>query len=363
MSYQAPIAPTLFDLLGRSWTLDAPVAEVCFNRAGEAVAFRAGAGLAIAALADPERPETRIRIAADDGRRTIAPRRNPPRPLARADGLAGPVAAYGGKSFVTGSARGGLVSVTQRGQVTPLATPFDGPLDAIARDPASAAVAAASGARVLVLPDDADAPPLRLEAPGPVAALAYAPDGRLLAAAHEAGVMLWRDGAPLGVVEVDRPATLSFAPDGGALACGLADHGFALIDLSDFAVETVADYPTPVRSFAWLREPAALAASGAFRITAWLRDGHGLGAPIEAGRVGLVVVERMAGCPTRPLIAAGYANGLLCLARAGGRDEMLLRVDGPPPTAFAWSADGAHLAVGDAAGGAALLAFPADLFK
>jgi hypothetical protein len=363
MSYETPIAPTLFDLLGRSWSLDGPVEDVCFSRAGEAVAFGAGGALSIAALADPERPEARMRTAADDGRRTIAPRRNPPRPLARATGVSGPVAPYGGKSFVTGSAKGGLVSVTARGQVTPLAASFDGPLHALARDPASAAVAAASGAAVMVLPDDADAPPVRLDAPGAVSALAYGPDGRLLAAAHAGGVTLWRDHAALGTVELDRPQRLSFSPEGGALACGLAGHGFALVDLAEFSVETVTDYPTPVTAFAWLREPAALATSGAFRITAWRREGGGLGEPIEAGRVGLVVIDRVAGCPTRPLIAAGYASGLLCLARPGGRDEMLLRLDGPPPTALTWSADGGHLAVGDADGGAALLAFPAELFK
>ena len=93
MSYAEAIPPSLFDLLGRSWSLGQPVRESRFSRAGETVAFRTDDGLALVAVPDPERPETRMRLAVDDGRRTIAPRRARPRPVARATGTAGPVAA------------------------------------------------------------------------------------------------------------------------------------------------------------------------------------------------------------------------------------------------------------------------------
>jgi hypothetical protein len=340
------------------------VLEIRFSREGGAAAFRTRSGLALAAVADPEGPETRMRIAADTGRRTISPRRDPPRPVVVAVGVSGPVAPFGETSFLTGLAGGGLGSVAANGEMTPLAAPFEGPLEAIARDPASAAVAACGGRRIVVLADDRHAPAMVLLAPGPVAALDFSPDGRLLAAAHAEGVSLWRGGAAEGLVAVERPARLSFSPDGRMLACPLAGRGVALVELAGRTVTTLADFPGPTASVAWTVLPPAFIASGAFRVAAWERAAHGLGRPIEAGRVGrLVVAERVAACPERPLVAAGYANGTVLITRLGGRDEVLLRAAGPAVTALAWSPDGRHLGVGDAAGGAALAALPADLFK
>ena len=363
MSYAEAIPPSLFDLLGRSWSLGQPVRESRFSRAGETVAFRTDDGLALVAVPDPERPETRMRLAVDDGRRTIAPRRAKPRPVARATGTAGHVAAWGDKSFVTGLAGGGLASVTPRGQVTPLRTPIKGPLAAIARDPTSCAVAAAAGRQVVLLPDDRDAPVQTLDVPGEVVALALSPDGRILAAAQPRGVSLWRDGEALGVVEMDGPQNLFFSPCGRTLACPLAANALALVAMDDYTVEIVSDYPTPVASVTWTEDPPRVVTSGAFRVTAWETQAGGLGEPVEAGKPGLVVVDRVAAHRGRRLVAAGYASGLVAIVRPGTRDELVLRADGPAVTALAWSDDGGHLAIGDAGGGAALVALPAELFK
>jgi hypothetical protein len=42
---------------------------------------------------------------------------------------------------------------------------------------------------------------------------------------------------------------------------------------------------------------------------------------------------------------------------------MLVRSAGGVVTALAWSADGAHLALGDASGTAAIVTFPHQMFK
>ena len=89
----------------------------------------------------------------------------------------------------------------------------------------------------------------------------------------------------------------------------------------------------------------------------------GFGEALHAGRNGLVVVERVTASPNRPLVATGYASGLVCIAQIGATDEMLVRGSGGPVTALTWAADGVHLALGDADGNAALAAFPASLFK
>lgn len=362
MSYETPVAPSLLDLIGRTWTLPGAVTDAVFNRDGSAVAFAGGGRIAVAPLADPERPETRMRRAADTGRQTILPRKTPPRPAAEADGVAGPVAPWGAKSFVAGGARGGLVSVTPRAQAVPVAAPLDGPASALARDPSSAAVAAGDGSGFVVLPDDADDAPRRHDGQA-VTALAYAPDG-LLAVGDAGGVTLWVDGLAVQRIGLDAaPRVLAWSPDGAWLAAGFAAPGKALIRPADGLVDLNPDYPTPVGSFAWSRPAGAFATSGAFRAIAWTLTPEGLGDPVEAGRGGLIVVERVAASPDRPLLAVGYANGLVCLNKIGAREEMLLRPSGGAITALAWSDDGTHLAFGDADGQATLVAFPPDLFK
>lgn len=359
MSYDAPITPTLFDLIAREWILPGPIDALCFNQDISAIAFAGDFGLGIAPIADPERPETRIRVAADTGRATIQPRRSPVRPLVRVEKTTGPVVAFGAKSFVTGAARGGLVSVTPRGQDVPLATPLTA-VTALARDPASSGIAAAEGNRVTLLTEAGD--PASFDLPTPVSALAFAPRGGDLAVGQGAGVTLRAaDGSLRDISLGTAPTALRWSADGACLACGFDTPGVALIRVADGAVDWRRDYPTPTRAIGFGH--GTVATSGAFRLAAWQVTPAGLGTPIEAGKPGLVVVERIALCPDRPLIASGYANGLVCIAKLGTRDEMLLRNDGAAITALDWSADGAHLALGCADGTAALVTFPPNMFK
>lgn len=362
MSYESPVAPSLLDLIGRTWTLPGGVTEACFNRDGSSVAFAGGGRLAIAALADPERPEARLRRAADTGRQSILPRKNPVRPAAEAEGVTGPLAPWGAKSFIAGGARGGLVSVTPRGQVVPVAAPLDGPPLALARDPTSATVAVGDASGLVVLPDDGG-PAIRQDLGAAVTALAYAPDG-LLALGDAGGVTLLVDGEAVQRIALDAaPVTLCWSPDGSWLAAGFRAPGMALLRPANGFVDANPDYPTPVASFGWSRPAQAFATSGAFRAIVWTLTAEGLGDPVEAGRAGLVVVDRVAASPDRPLLAVGYANGLVCINKIGVREEMMLRSAGGAIAALCWSADGTHLAFGDAEGEATLVAFPADLFK
>ena len=76
-----------------------------------------------------------------------------------------------------------------------------------------------------------------------------------------------------------------------------------------------------------------------------------------------VVVEAVAAHPTRPLVAAGFANGQVVIAAIGGRDELLLRQAGAAVTRLAFSPDGNQLAIGDADGALAIASFPSQMFK
>ncbi|MFZ1431511.1 MAG: hypothetical protein WAS21_32725, partial [Geminicoccaceae bacterium] len=79
---QPTAAPlSLFELLARQWPRPAPVERLAFNNEQSAVAFAAADGsIAIAALADPEPPEKRVRVSTENGRSTIRRREKPVRP-------------------------------------------------------------------------------------------------------------------------------------------------------------------------------------------------------------------------------------------------------------------------------------------
>ncbi|MEO1471326.1 MAG: hypothetical protein AAFV86_19975 [Pseudomonadota bacterium] len=357
-------APTLFDLLARHWTLPGPVVSASFNRDETAVAFATQDSVAIATMADPERPETRVRLSVEDGRRTILPRKSAVRPTISVAEAAAPLVPLGDRQFLAASTRGGLVRITPRGLAVRLRLDLGGGVSAIARDPASRAVAVGSGDAVHLLDAEDVERATVLPIGEPITALAFAPSGGRLAVGHARGVSFVTDGVLGAGVALDHaPVTLSFSPDGRRLACGFDEPGFALIDPDDCDGEMVEDFPTPVRSFAWAPDMSVLAASGAFRVVAWaLEDGH-LGDALHAGRNGLVIVERVAANPVRPLIAGGYANGLIAVVQTGANDEMVLRADGAPVSALAWSADGEHLAIGDTSGNAAIASFPPDIFK
>lgn len=362
MSYDTPTAPTLFDLLARGWTLPGPVEAAVFNAEGTTVAFAGPGELALVPVADPDDPATRIRMAADTGRQTISPRKTPVRPAIRVAGTCGPVVPWGGKSFLTGSAKGGLISVTPRGQAVPLALALDGTPAAMARDPRSAAVALAVGAALVVLPDDLDTAPRRATAPGVVSALAWL-GGDRLAVGFSGGIALWDGTWGARIALQGTPTSLTPSPDGALLAVGFADPGIAVLRLGDLAVDLVPDYPTPTRALVWSVPGAALVSAGAFRTVAWAATAQGRGGPIEAGRTGLVIVDRVAAAPDRPLVAAGYASGLVSLTKLGTREEMMLRGNGGAVTALTWSPGGAQLALGDATGACALVSFPPNMFK
>ncbi|MEI9405817.1 hypothetical protein [Mesorhizobium argentiipisi] len=80
---------TLFDLLARSWRRPSAIADLCFSADGLTVAFTSVDGtVAIAAVADQEPPESRIRVSGDLGQTTIRPREKPPVPLIASAALA-----------------------------------------------------------------------------------------------------------------------------------------------------------------------------------------------------------------------------------------------------------------------------------
>ncbi|MGQ0563930.1 MAG: WD40 repeat domain-containing protein [Gemmobacter sp.] len=358
----------LFDLIARDWTVPAVVEAITFNANDTAVAFACADGAVwLAATADNSAPGTRVRRAIDTGRLTIAPRDKPFLPLKVADFTAGrssPVVPNGPANFAFAKDTGRVNTLTPGGIASHLAARAAGPIRAVACTADGATIAYATGSEVCVTPAKANAP-LHLDAPATVTGLAFSPDGRTLAVAHDAGLSRWSVAAPdLGVRHtpvVGRPLDVAWRRDGAWLVACLAEDGFCTVEAATDAVHVHRNFPSAVRHAGFGLPTDTVVAAGAFRVAAWTLADQG---DVVTGKPGLVLIDAIATCPNRNLVAVGYANGLLSLAEIGRPSEILLREDtGAGITAMAWSGNGAYLALAGTDGSAALVEFPDAMFK
>jgi WD40 repeat protein len=214
--------------------------------------------------------------------------------------------------------------------------------------------------------------PLALAHENPIGALAFSPDGNQLAVACEGGVTLWDMANDFAkrceLTPCEHPACLAWSPDQSAIALGQQKGGIRIWRLDGADALGLSDYPAPVRSLAWSTSGDHLVTSGAFRIIAWpLDQGHGNGlhpTSLTTGRPGLATVEAIAAHPARPLIAAGYENGMLTLAPIGRPDELVIRAEGRGAIdKIAWSNDAGFIAIGSNQGLASIVELPQQLFK
>ncbi|WP_217578055.1 WD40 repeat domain-containing protein [Mesorhizobium sp. GbtcB19] len=375
MNQQATQNLSPFELLARSWQRPATVAAACFSADGSAVAFTSIDGaVAIAPVNDQEPPESRIRVSGDLGQTTIRPRQKPPAPLVATSTLGDgdvPITSYLGSGFLVGMATGQAMRLAADGEVTETGINIEGPVVAIDHHAATAKTAISNGHDVFISRAHEDVAKLQQAASSSTHAIAFSRDGKRLAFDSGKGVSIWTvDGDLAPIREFSTPAgptSLHWNSDGSWLACGLETGGFVLASLADGQSGVVGGFPSPVRTVCWSQPVNALFASGAFRIAGWsmaappLRDAAA--GALETGRSGLVPVETVAAHPKRKIIAAGYANGRITVAHIGSRDELVVKLSGSTITALAWSGDGQHLAAGMADGTAAIITFPALLFK
>ena len=373
--------PSLFEMIAREWKVASPVTEIAFNRECSAVAFALQDGaIMLADTADAEAPEKRIRRAADDARLSIL-RRDKPFPMLRradhSDGRSSGVVAHGEKNFAFAKVNGRINALTPKGTTLYLEARGDGPIAVITTSAVGKKLAFAQGDEVVVVEggaveDGASAAPVRLSVGQNATALAISPDGQTLAVGHAAGVSLYdlqlSEPTPRLVPTPGETASINWIADGRWLAVCLTEAGFCLIDPRTQTATMHGSFPAPVRSIAFNAMTRTIVASGAYRVAAWsLKDGPEKDGPqpvATTGKPGLVLVDAVACCPGRPLVAVGYANGLLSLAQIGSREEILLREDtGVGISAMAWSENGKFIAVASKDGGTALVELPDAMFK
>lgn len=355
----------LFDLIAREWRLTSPVTEVVFNAGNTTVAFGCEDGsIHLASTSDKSSPNQRTRRAVDTGRVTIAPREGHVAPLRMADhteGRSSAIARHGQTNFLFAKASGRINTLTPGGLSIHVPQRAAGPIRAVAGPSDGEAIAWSEGAVVQVGSGTDEA---AFPHPAPVHAIAYSPDGGTLAVAHGSGMLLWTLAPTPSAREIplpDIPAAFQWSDNGTHLAVLLETDGFCLTTADGSEMQHFGSFPAPVRSVGFNLVRQTVVASGAYRPAAWSLTGR---ENLISGKSGLILIDAIATCPTRNLVAVGYANGLVSLAEIGRPTEILLRENtGAAIRALAWSGCGNFLAIACADGTAALVEFPEAMFK
>jgi WD40 repeat protein len=222
-------------------------------------------------------------------------------------------------------------------------------IDAVAAGP-SEAVAFAVGKQAIVR--FGDGRERVFEHARPIAAVAFAPKGLRLAGATVDGAILWWPGteaAPTELKWAGAHIAVTFSPDGRYLMTAMQEnalHGWRIEDAQDMRMSGYAAKP---KSMSWSAKGRWLASSGANAAILWpflTKDGPVNKRPLELG-IRDVPVTRVACHPREDVVALGYRDGMLLLARFADRQEARLRQGGASPiSALNFDAAGKHLVFG-----------------
>ncbi len=366
----------LFSLIGRSWAADAPIADLCFDFDCRSVAYLTAKGsVRLAPTSDPDPVSKRARIQADAGRLTIAPRTKQVKPLVD---VSLPDEMF---LILRPCPSGGFVGATSNGRLVQISS--DGSQQVLSDDRYDEPVALATskpGSRIGILAEnevcitDAQGQVIaRHVLERPAQDIDFSPDGSRIVLCDEHGVSTYRvangsirqdhkiahDGHHIGV---------AWSPSGKFVTTALEGSGLCTWRLEDNASISMTGFPSESRHFGWGPHDRFLATSGAYRIICWPLGDADFTAeqslPLETGMMGVVLVTATAAQSKRELVAAGYANGIVVVSKAGSPDELVVRgTDGDAVTCMAWTSDGLGLAFGTTDGNAAMVTFPELMLK
>jgi WD40 repeat protein len=200
------------------------------------------------------------------------------------------------------------------------------------------------------------------EAPSTVGGLAFFPKGLRLAIAHYNGATLWfpnaAGAAPEKLEWKGSHLGATVSPDGRFLVTTMQEpmlHGWRLVDRQHMRMS---GYAARVTSLSWSAGGHWLASAGASQLVLWpfqSKDGPMGKTPRlltpSGHRINVVACH-----PRTDVVAAGYDNGRVLLARIEDGAEILAKKPGEAPiTALAWSGDGRQLAWGTESGEAGIV--------
>jgi WD40 repeat protein len=200
-----------------------------------------------------------------------------------------------------------------------------------------------------------------IDLPSSVGGLAFAPKGLRLAAAHYGGATLWFPNAqasPEMLAWKGSHLDISFSPDGKFLVTSMQEstlHGWRLMDGKDMRMS---GYSAKVRSFGFTAGGKWLAPAGSEQLILWpfaSKDGPmGKQPRMVLPHDNRVVV--VACHPANEIVAAGFEDGMVMLARIEDGAEILAKRPGSGAvSALVWSQDGGKLAFGTEDGEAGIL--------
>lgn len=271
------------------------------------------------------------------------------------------VAAHDGKRLLTGGDDGRVVAADASGAAEEMAK-VSGWVDALAGR-ADGAVAWSSGREVFAR--DPKGAVKSWTAPSTVRGLAFMPKGYRLAVAHYNACSLWFPNmatAPEALEWKGSHLDVTVSPDGRFVITSMQEnslHGWRLADKRDMRMS---GYPAKTRSFSWSADGQWLATSGADACVVWpfaTKDGPMGRAPKEVG-----VRQARATCvafhPRAPVLAVGYADGFVLLARIEDGAEILVRNagEGGAVGALGWDGAGKSLLFGTEGGRAGRVDLP-----
>lgn len=271
-----------------------------------------------------------------------------------------------GRRLVTGGDDGRVVATLEDGTSSTLATQKGRWIDRVALGPDGVVAYSAGKTAHVLTPKGEDR---SFDAPSTVGGLAFAPKGLRLAIAHYGGVTLWFPNAAGAKPEVlgwkGSHLGVAFSPDGRFVVTTMQEaalHGWRVVDGAHMRMS---GYPSRVKSFAFTADGKWLATSGSGEAILWpfqAKDGPmgkqpAMLAPSPTSRVTAVAPH-----PKDPVVALGYEDGMVMMARISDGAEILLRA--PTNTsgtdavsALAWHPSGGALVFGTLRGQAGLLAF------
>ena len=200
-----------------------------------------------------------------------------------------------------------------------------------------------------------------LDLPSSAGGLAFSPKGLRIAAAHYGGVTLWFPNAQAKPDTFEWKGShldVMFSPDGRFLVTAMQEpmlHGWRLADAKDMRMS---GYSAKVRSCAWTPGGKWLATSGSEQLILWpfsSKDGPMGKQPRMLAPYNKRAVA-VASHPTDEIVATGFEDGLVMLARIEDGAEILAKKPGSAPvSALAWNADGSKLAFGTEDGEAGII--------
>jgi WD40 repeat protein len=259
-----------------------------------------------------------------------------------------------GKSVVTGGDDGRVVRVAQGGETVELGRFERKWIEHLVASPASGLIVAGIGREAVAWTKGAPAASHRFAVASTIGGLALDGKGKRLAVAHYGGATLfYGTNASSGRIElnwVGSHLACTMSADGHYLLTALQEtglHGWQLPEMRDMRMS---GYASKTRSFAWDRRGKWLATSGDAAAILWPFEGKtgpiGKAPLMLAERKGQVV-SRVAFHPRDDVLAVGYGDGTVLLARPADGETLLIDEGGGYITTLAWNDSGTRLGWGD----------------